>query len=154
MRGSVIATPTGSAPDSASSRDSSNLILSVLRRRSDFVRVQKSALRWVTPAFVVACEKPAADTVSIDTVHTGMTITKKIGNAVVRNRIRRRLRHVFKETLPALNLNGWTVILMARSDALTRDYTDLVRDLRWALRKIQEGPAVQAPSQTASSTDA
>ncbi len=109
-----------------------------LRRRSDFLRVQKSPLRWVTPGFVISCE-PALDATHDMPLQIGLTITKKIGNAVMRNRVRRRFRHLTRAILPTLPaLQGWTVILLARPDALTRDYVDLGRDLRWALRKIQE----------------
>ena len=120
-----------------------SLSLIPLRRRSDFVRVQKSALRWVTPGFVVVCEPVEADRILLPT-QIGFTITKKIGNAVVRNRIRRRFRSLTREILPAFpNLHGWTIILLARHDALTRDYTLLGKDLRWALRKLQaQVPAV------------
>lgn len=77
----------------------------------------------------------------------GFTITKKIGNAVVRNRIRRRFRHMMREHIPHLNVPGWTIILLARADALTRDYADLGKDLRWALRKLQAQlpPATTTP---------
>ena len=118
------------------------LEISVLKRRSDFVRIQKDGRRWVTPGFVVACE--SSDSQLPDShlpapVTVGLTITKKIGNAVVRNRIRRRFRHMMRDILPhQSNLAGWRIVLLARHDALTRDYAVLGKDLRWALRKIQE----------------
>lgn len=116
-----------------SQTSSSSTSVVPLRKRSDFLRVQKSALRWVTPGFVMTCEPAVPD----QPIRIGFTITKKIGSAVVRNRIRRRFRHLMHELLPQLDVMGWTIVLLARPDALKRDYADLGKDVRWALRKLQ-----------------
>jgi ribonuclease P protein component len=115
------------------------------------VRIQKNGQRWVTPAFVLSYEiAPLNGDHALLPNEIGFTITKKIGNAVVRNRIRRRLRHLTRALLPDLNLPGWRIVLLARHEALTRDYNDLGKDLRWAIRKLQEQrAAIKAPSDAA-----
>lgn len=107
-------------------------------------------MRWVTPGFVISCiqHTPESDALPLSPPQVGFTITKKIGNAVVRNRIRRRFRHLVRDILPDLNLYGWEIVLLARDEALNRDYTILGKDLRWAIRRM-----VEAQSQTASAND-
>lgn len=109
------------------------------------MRIQKSPQRWVTPAFILSCELPPhgqlvsyADDRTACALRYGFTITKKLGNAVKRNRIRRRLRHMVRELAPELQLTGWSCVFLARADALIRPYDALSRDFRWAVRKLRE----------------
>ena len=144
MRGSLKVSAL--AQPESSSDASSPPLLKTLLRRSDFLRIQKSAHRWVTPAFVVSCSLPDPSEPLVPQTDIGFTITKKVGNAVVRNRIRRRLRHMVRDILPPLDLKGWQIVLLARPDAQTRDYVDLGKDLRWALRKLREQKAATPPA--------
>ncbi len=66
----------------------------------------------------------------------GYTVTKKIGGAVVRNRLKRRLRALAREILPELGLAGHDHVLIGRSDGVTRDFQALRDDLRRALGKL------------------
>lgn len=66
----------------------------------------------------------------------GYTVTKKIGSAVVRNRLKRRLRAIAREVLPGLGLVGHDHVLIGRSDGVTRDFQALRDDLRRALGKL------------------
>lgn len=115
-----------------------------LRKRADFIRLQTHGKRWVTPAFVVQTlpqNTPISDT---PTPCVGLTATRKLGSAVIRNRAKRRLRAVLDEVMneAALQNNGaHDIVLIARSDVLTRDFKDLSRDLRWSLRKLGVFPS-------------
>lgn len=66
----------------------------------------------------------------------GLTVTKKIGNAVVRNRIRRRLREAARAIAPAHGEGGCDYLLIAREPALTRVYADLLDDMKRALLSL------------------
>jgi len=66
----------------------------------------------------------------------GFTTTKKIGNAVVRNRARRRLREAVRLIDRETPLNGADLVLIGRADTATREFTALLADLRYAIRKI------------------
>ena len=66
----------------------------------------------------------------------GYTVTKKIGGAVVRNRLKRRLRALARELLPEAGLAGHDHVLIGRSDGVTRDFQQLRADLRRALAKL------------------
>ncbi len=65
----------------------------------------------------------------------GFTVTKKVGNAVVRNRVRRRLREAARLLLPQLGLRGADLVLIGRDATRTRDFARLGEDLRRALAK-------------------
>lgn len=69
-------------------------------------------------------------------MRVGFTVTKKIGGAVVRNRLKRRLRALARATLPALGLPGSDHVLIGREGGLTRDYALLRDDLARALRRL------------------
>ena len=86
------------------------------------------------PAFVLLV-RPRGD--GDPAAGMGFTVTKKIGNAVVRNRIKRRFRALARELYPADGVSGADHILIGRSAALTRDHAELVGDLRKALGRVR-----------------
>lgn len=69
-------------------------------------------------------------------VKVGFTVTKKTGNSVVRNRIRRRLRAAVAEEIAKSGTPGWDYVVIGRNTALDAPYEILQRDLRYALRKV------------------
>lgn len=69
-------------------------------------------------------------------VRVGFTVTKKIGGAVVRNRLKRRLRALVRESLPALASPAHDYVLIGREAGLTRAYADMAADLERAVRKM------------------
>ena len=67
----------------------------------------------------------------------GFTCSKKIGNAVMRNRAKRRLREVVRAVLPTLAQPGWDYVLVGRPGVtVSRDFAALKSDLEGALRQI------------------
>ena len=68
----------------------------------------------------------------------GITATKKLGGAVIRNRVKRRFRAVVREVFPVHALAGADHVLIGRSDALTVDYARLVADVAKALGKAKK----------------
>ncbi len=66
----------------------------------------------------------------------GITVTKKIGGAVVRNRMKRRFRVLARETLPVLGVPGADHVLIGRSGGIERDFAMLRGELEKALRKV------------------
>mgnify|MGYP000893576027 CR=1 FL=1 len=67
----------------------------------------------------------------------GITVTKKLGGAVVRNRVKRRFREAIRQTMPAHALPGADHVLIGRSDALTIEFARLNADLAKALAKAR-----------------
>ena len=142
---------SGSAPAvSFCAGDDTPLRIGVLARRADFLRAAQAARRGM-PGFLLQARQRAPDeTTPPATVRVGFTCSKKIGNAVARNRAKRRLREVARAVLPGLGRPGWDYVLVGRPEAtIARDFTDLLADLRSALATIHDtsprppGPAPQ-----------
>ena len=85
------------------------------------------------PGFVLLV-RPRGDDDPV--MRLGITVTKKIGNAVVRNRIKRRFRALARELLPIAGIAGADHVLIGRSGGLDNDFADLRAQLLKALGKI------------------
>ena len=113
----------------------------ILKKRIQFLRVAESRRKWVTPGFVlqILVRDLDAETGKDDrSTRVGFTVTKKVGNAVVRNRVKRRLRAAVAEIVPCYAPAGNDYVLIGREQALERPYRSLLSDLKWALRKLDE----------------
>lgn len=69
-------------------------------------------------------------------MRVGYTVTKKIGGAVIRNRLKRRLRALAREVLPEAGFPGHDHVLIGRSGGVERDFGRLRAELRQALAKL------------------
>ena len=76
---------------------------------------------------------------SAEALRYGITVTKRIGNAVVRNRMKRRFRVLLRELLPEHGLPGHDHVLIGREGGIERDFAKLVDDLLAALTRAAEG---------------
>jgi len=105
----------------------------ILRHRADFLRAA-SARRQGMPGFLLQARPRNDDSQGL---RVGFTCSKKIGNAVARNRAKRRLREVARAVLPQLARPGWDYVLVARPGVtISRDFAALKGDLESALRQI------------------
>lgn len=104
-----------------------------LRRRREFLHVANRGDRKASPGLVLqAC--PRENTADIG---LGLTASKKVGNAVARNRARRRLRALARELLPVCAIPGYDYVLIARAATVNRPYARLREDLQGALRRLK-----------------
>jgi ribonuclease P protein component len=78
-------------------------------------------------------------------VRLGITVTKKIGGAVVRNRMKRRFRALARELLPVAGVAGADHVLIGRAGGVERDFGALREELRKALRKLAPTPVRAEP---------
>ena len=106
-----------------------------LRQRADFLAVANGA-RMNSAAFVVQSRARGDD----GPVRVGFTVTKKVGTATERNRVRRRLRELVKR-LDAVSMRPHSdYVLVGRRAAVTRDFATMLDDLRSALHRLDRQP--------------
>ena len=101
-----------------------------LKTRPDFLRAQKGIRRVTTSLTLEACASPD----SPDGPRVGFTATRKLGNAVARNRAKRRLREAARAVLPLSGRSACDYVLVARPGTLSRPFPSLVEDLAAAVR--------------------
>ncbi len=116
------------------------MAIETLKKRAEFLRLRGGA-RTATPSFVLetrpcgperrdaAGDRPAV-------IRFGYTVTKKLGGAVVRNRIRRRLKAAVGLVAPGLARAGHDYVLVARLAAYDRAFPELKKDLERALQRV------------------
>ena len=105
----------------------------VLTKRADFLAANKG-LRNARPGFVLLT-RPNGD----QGVRYGITVTKKIGNAVVRNRMKRRFRELLRAALPANALANHDHVLIGRAGGVERDFAQMLQELEIVLKRAAEG---------------
>ena len=108
-------------------------MIQVLTKRADFLAANKG-LRNARPGFVLLTQPNDGQG-----MRYGITVTKKIGNAVVRNRMKRRFREMLRAVLPERGLANHDHVLIGRSGGIERDFAALTEDLQKALSRAQQG---------------
>lgn len=108
-----------------------------LRKRKDFLKVAEDGTCVFIGSIGLQLFKRPVETkrVSPSDVRLGFTATKKLGNAVKRNRIKRRLRAAAREVLPRKAPSGYDCVLIGRLSTSERPFFMLKKDLKRALKK-------------------
>lgn len=102
-----------------------------LKRRAEFLRVAAKGRK--APVHGLVLQALARD--DGGPARIGFTVTKKVGNAVVRNRTRRRLKEAARLLLREAPVAGVDLVVIGRDATRGRQFTDLIGDLRRALAK-------------------
>jgi ribonuclease P protein component len=106
--------------------------LEIIKKRSDFLAAN-AGRRAATPGFVLLVRDRRDDDPQR---RVGFTVTKKIGNAVVRNRMKRRFRALAREIIPAQGFAGSDHVMIGRAGGIERDFAALRNDLSSALTRV------------------
>jgi ribonuclease P protein component len=110
-----------------------------LKRRPEFLRVAAAGRRWVTPGLILQARRRTAgesDAEAVPYVRVGFTCSRKVGNAVARNRARRRLRAAVDRIVGAHAREGQDYVLIGRAATLRRPFDALLADLEFALKRL------------------
>lgn len=119
--------PEGDAP--------SVTAIAVLKRRADFLAAARAG-RQTRPGLLVQGRRRAS-TEDAAGIRVGFTCSKKVGNAVARNRAKRRLRAAARAVLPVHGASGWDYVLIGRPEATAaRPFASLCEDLAGAIAAI------------------
>jgi ribonuclease P protein component len=113
-----------------------------LKKRADFLAAAK-AKSCAMPGVVVQ----ARDRQDAGPPRVGFTVTKKLGGAVVRNRIKRRLREAARLTLAGSARNGFDYVLIGRTAGLNRPFAGLQNDIVGALKRLHPQPTSRAETE-------
>ena len=119
-----------------------------LKHRRDFLRVAAARRKWVAPGLILQiCPHgevdgsrrgdPGPGATDAADIRLGLTVSRKVGNAVTRNRVRRRLRAIAERMLPAHAAPGHDYVLIGRAATVGRPFDSLVGDLETALRRSE-----------------
>ena len=106
-----------------------------LRQRADFLAAATGA-KAPTPTFVLQMQRRRED----GPVRVGFTVTKKVGGAVERNRIRRRLREIVRLSPPSCMRAGHDYVLIGRRAALSAPFERIKEEFDRALRRVHTAP--------------
>lgn len=112
--------------------------IKTLTKRSDFLKAAQ-ARRAGGGGFLLQGRQRGPDEVSGTDIRIGYTCSRKIGNAVARNRAKRRLRALAREIMPTQARPGWDYVLVGRpGETIARSFDALRDDLHAALRRVHQ----------------
>lgn len=109
-----------------------NIKLGRLKQRSEFLHVRGGKYQ-ARPGIVVQMRESPQPS---ETIKVGFTATKKIGNAVVRNKCKRRMRELARALLPLHGKPGFNYVFIARADTAKADWAQLHKDVEKALLRL------------------
>ncbi len=108
----------------------------MIRKRADFLAANRGK-RFVTPDFVLLAHRRRGDhAIAAETIRYGITVTKKIGNAVARNRMKRRFRALLAQTLPNHGMAGVDHIMIGRKTDKEADFAAMRVELERGLKHL------------------
>ena len=124
-----------------------------LKTRPQFLKIAAKGRKAVRPTLLMqALQLPEADQARArriarvvgqePAVFLGFTASKKVGNAVARNRAKRRLTALAQDMVPSMAAPGWGLVLIARSTTVKAPFASLEADMRSALRSVFKKPHV------------
>jgi ribonuclease P protein component len=124
-----------------------------LTRRAEFQRVSRGRRVSGESFTLQSCRREESEAKAVSGARIGFTVTRSVGGAVERNRVRRRLKEALRAAAPLETEGDHDYVLVARREALGRRFAALVDDVRYAFRAARRrgadprgrGSAARAP---------
>ncbi len=119
--------------------NSSKPLLGKITKKSDYLKM-KTGLKFVAPGFIIQARNRRKEcTIDPYQIRYGITCSKKVGNAVKRNRAKRRLRALVKNIIPIQGLKGWDYVLIGKEKTTEEiSFKILEINLKDALSKLHK----------------
>lgn len=120
--------------------------MDILKKRSDFLKTAKG-LKYVSRGFVLQAlqRNPAVNAAVNEQIRIGFTASKKVGNAVCRNRAKRRLREVARNIANPVAKMGYDYVFIARKNILAMEFDQLMADVQQAMQNIHRAQKQKKP---------
>jgi ribonuclease P protein component len=112
-------------------------MLERLKKRREFLSVAAADAKFVTRSFVLQY-RVSEECRARGCCRVGFTVTKRQGGAVVRNRIRRRLREALRHAYARNPLAGWELVVIGRHTAHSCPFSVIEQDFRYALSRLEK----------------
>lgn len=107
--------------------------LPTLKARKDFQRISRCGQKWVAKSFIL---QALPNTTSTQSATIGYTVSKKVGKAVIRNKVKRRLREIFKISHEKQFVKDYTYVIIARRGSDKSSFDSLQKEVTWALKHL------------------
>ena len=111
-----------------------------LKKRSDYLKTSSARLKSVTPGLILQGRNHTPNEIrsnNLSDLRIGFTVSKKVGNAVSRNRVKRRLKAAAQNIMLAKSPKYLDLVVIGRQTALKRAFSSLLSDMEKALTQIQ-----------------
>lgn len=107
--------------------------LPTLKARKDFQNIAKHGQKWVSKSFIL---QGLPITTPPQAVAIGYTVSKKVGKAVIRNKVKRRLREIFKIAAKKQLVKNYFYVIIARRSSDEISFESLEKELTWSLKHL------------------
>jgi len=115
--------------------------IETIKKRSDFLAIAKSKISYVSKSTLILANptpKKYLKEEGEEFCRVGYTLTKKVGNAVIRNKCKRRYREIFRFLAPDLVKKNFDYVLIARKEIVNFDFNKIKSDVKFCLKGINK----------------
>ncbi len=112
------------------------MAITIIKKRADFLLAASSGFKFVKSSVVVQSRKREPSYIPESDIRIGFTATKKLGNAVIRNRAKRRMREAAQLLITEFGIAGCDYVFIGREPVYKGTYENLLSDMKHALKRL------------------
>ena len=114
-------------------------LISKIKKRADFLKASKADFKYIAPSVIVQAREHTNGEIKMIgslTSRVGFTVSKKVGNSVIRNLIKRRLRAAARSLMPKYSMPNHDIVIIGRKKTIEKTFTEILTDIKKALIKL------------------